>query len=147
VLGVQQADRVTVAMFAGYTNLNSKGFTNALGTLSSGGYITYPRQGAVELTPAGAALAVDTNAPRDAAEVQDRVVRLLGGKTAEILRPLIKAYPQPIARDAVAEAAGYTNLNSKGFTNALGRLRTLGFIDYPGQGQVVAKPVLFSERS
>lgn len=45
----------------------------------------------------------------------------------------------------LAAAAGYTNLSSKGFSNAIGRLRSLGFIDYPERGQVVACPVLFLE--
>jgi hypothetical protein len=42
-------------------------------------------------------------------------------------------------------AAGYGHMNSKGFVNAIGRLRTLGFIDYPVSGQAVALPVLFVE--
>ena len=33
----------------------------------------------------------------------------------------------------------------EGFANAIGRLRSLGFIDYPSSGQVVAMPVLFLE--
>lgn len=60
-----------------------------------------------------------------------------------VLQPLISAYPEPIAREELAAAAGYGNLASKGFANAIGRLRSLGFIDYPAQGQVVACPVLF----
>jgi hypothetical protein len=37
-------------------------------------------------------------------------------------------------------------VNSKGFVNALGPLRTLGFLDYPQQGLVKAQPVLFLEQ-
>jgi hypothetical protein len=33
----------------------------------------------------------------------------------------------------------------QGFANAIGRLRTLGFIGYPDRGSVAAKPVLFLE--
>ena len=39
----------------------------------------------------------------------------------------------------------YPNLTSKGFANAMSRLRTLGFIDYPDRGTVRAQPVLFLE--
>jgi hypothetical protein len=145
VLGIPEAARVMVAFFAGYTHLNSKGFTNALGALSASGYLAYPRQGVVALTPAGAAIARDTNTPDSVAEAQERIIRLLGGATERILRPLIAAYPRSLPRDEVATAAGYGHTNSKGFTNALGRLRSLGFVDYPSQGQVVANPVLFLE--
>jgi len=41
--------------------------------------------------------------------------------------------------------AGYGNLRSKGFVNAIGRLRTLGFVDYPDSGSIVATPMLFLE--
>jgi hypothetical protein len=36
-------------------------------------------------------------------------------------------------------------VTSGGFKNYLGEMRTLGLIDYPGPGQVVALPVLFLE--
>lgn len=52
--------------------------------------------------------------------------------------------PSP-ERVQVALLAGYTNLSSKGFANAIGRLRSLGLIDYPAPGRVVALPVLFLE--
>jgi uncharacterized protein DUF87 len=145
VMGITEAQRVQVAFFAGYTNLNSKGFTNALGGLSTGGHLAYPGPGLVELTDAGLALAAPVLSPSTPEELQDRLVQMLGGASERILRPLIKAYPKPLDRTAVAAAAGYGNLNSKGFLNAIGRLRSLGFIDYPAQGQIVANPVLFLE--
>ena len=70
---------------------------------------------------------------------------MLGGASARILEPLIKVYPRPMAREDLASAASYGHLNSKGFVNALGRLRSLGFIGYPQRGQVAAQPVLFLE--
>ena len=84
---------------------------------------------------------------RSSQEIQARVCSLLGGASARILEPLIDKYPKAIARDDLAAAAGYGNLNSKGFTNAIGRLRTLGFIDYPERGTVAATSILFLERS
>jgi hypothetical protein len=144
-LRVHEAPRVLVATFANYGHTNSKGFTNALGTLSSAGYITYPRPGAVALTDAGTALAVGTAAPRTVDEAQDRIIEVLGGATERILRPLIAAYPHSLTRDDVATAAGYGHTNSKGFTNAIGRLRSLGFIEYPSSGQIVGTKLLFLE--
>jgi hypothetical protein len=45
-------------------------------------------------------------------------------------------------RDFVAQHAGQSPTSS-GFTNNLGRRHSLGLIDYPQPGQVVATPVLF----
>jgi len=48
-------------------------------------------------------------------------------------------------RAAVDRQDRAANTASKGFANAIGRLRSLGFIDYPERGKVVAQPVLFLE--
>lgn len=61
-----------------------------------------------------------------------------------ILEALIGAYPDPIERTELAERAG-ASPTSSAYANNLGRLRTLGLIDYPDRGHVVALPVLFLE--
>jgi len=144
-LGVRRPERPQVALLAGYTNLASKGLVNAMGALRTAGLIDYPEAGRVSLTDTGRAQAASWGVPRTVQEVQDRIVSLLGGASARILAPLISSYPKPVAREEVANAAGYGNLASKGFVNAIGRLRSLGFIDYPSSGMIVAKPVLFLE--
>lgn len=144
-LGAQTPPREMVAFLSGYTNLNSKGFVNGIGALHSAGLVDYPSGGLIALTDAGRQAAVYADAPRSPKEVQERVIRMLGGASSKILEPLIQAYPNAIPRDQVAAAAGYGNLNSKGFVNALGRLRTLGFLDYPSSGMVKAAPILFLE--
>lgn len=145
VLGATAPERVQVAFLAGYSNLTSKGFANALGALHTDALVAYPATGRIALTEMGRMAARYPEAARTTAEVQRRVLDLLGGVHARVLEPLIGAYPRPLHRLALASQAGYTNLTSKGFANALGRLRSLGFIDYPGTGQVVASPVLFLE--
>lgn len=144
-LGARAPARELVALLADYTNLTSKGFVNAMSSLSSSGLVHYPNSGTVALTDAGRAAADPPAAPRTAEDVQARICELLGGASSRILQPLIKAYPNPIPRVDVAEAAGYGNLTSKGFVNAMSRLRTLGFVDYPDKGSAVAMPVLFLE--
>lgn len=144
-LGVTRPERPQVALLAGYTNLNSKGLVNATGALRTAGLIDYPETGRVTLTDSGRSQAASWGSPRSAKEVQDRIVSLLGGASARILAPLILSYPKPVPREEVASQAGYGHLNSKGFVNAIGRLRSLGFIDYPSSGTIVAKPVLFLE--
>jgi hypothetical protein len=146
-IGAEKPARELVAFMSGYTHLNSKGFTNAMGALRSSALIDYPPGGLVVLTDDGRAAAAPPDAPRTPEELQRRVVDMLGGASGRILKPLIDAYPKSVVRDEVAAAAGYGHLNSKGFTNAIGRLRSLGFIDYPDRGTIVAKPVLFLEAS
>lgn len=135
--------RELVALLAGYRHPNSKGFTNALGALRSRGLIDYPRGGELALEEGGRALAQAPAAPASSAEIQERVVSLLGGTSERILRPLVAAYPDGLSREALCQEAGYQHTHSKGFTNALGKLRTLGFLDYPEPGYVKATEVLF----
>lgn len=145
-LGASTPDRELVAFMSGYSHLNSKGFTNAVGALRSAGLIEPSRSdGTMALTDSGREIAEPPARPRSPQELQERICQMLGGATAKILQPLIDAYPDALPRESVAQSAGYSHLNSKGFTNAIGRLRTLGFIDYPDRGTVVAKPVLFLE--
>lgn len=142
-IGVEKPQREQVAFLAGYSNLNSKGFANGLGALRSSARIAYPEQGRVELTLEGASLAKEVRFQLTNEGLHDRICGMLGGASSRILGPLIKAYPDAITRNNLAALADYGNVNSKGFANALGRLRTLGFIDYPERGLVVASPVLF----
>lgn len=144
-LGSESPEKELVALLAGYSNLSSKGFANAISGLKTAGAISYPASGLVALTDQGRANAQAAAAPRSTVELQSRLLAVLGGASERILRPIIDAYPDSIEKTVVAEAAGYGNLSSKGFANAVSRLRTLGFIDYPSPGQVVARPVLFLE--
>jgi hypothetical protein len=145
LLGVSEAPRVQVAFMAGYTNLNSKGFVNAIGALRTAGHVDYPSSGTVALTGSGGPLARASAAPRSSQELQDRLISMLGGANGRIIRELVSVYPNPMKREELAANSGYTNLNSKGFVNAIGRLRTLGFIEYPQSGFVRARDLLFLE--
>lgn len=143
VLGAREPSRALLAFFAGYTHIQSKGFTNAIGALRSAGLVQYTGAGDVLLTADGRALAAVAIVPASPAELQDRICRMLGGASERILRPLLERR-EGIERAELAQLAGYGHVQSKGFTNAVGRLRTLGFIDYE-RGVVIAQPVLFLE--
>lgn len=145
-LGIREASRIQVVFLSGYGHPNSKGFVNSLGALSTAGFVTYPRSGVVALTEAGCAAANHTGRPLTSTDLQRRVLDLLGAAHGRILQPLIEAYPAEISRQDLCAAAGYGHMNSKGFVNAIGRLRSLGFIDYPTKGNVVALPILFVGR-
>jgi hypothetical protein len=144
-LGIKNPARVQVAFMAGYTNLTSKGFVNAIGALRSAGQIDYPSSGAITLTGSGREAANYVENPTTTKELQKRLMEMLGGANERILQVLVEAWPESVPRDELGAKAGYTNLTSKGFTNAIGRLRTLGLIDYPERGRVAAQSVLFLE--
>ena len=143
LLKVERPVREMVALMSGYTNLASTGFVKAVSQLRSLCLIDYPDSDSVSLTEGGRDLAQFPDAPRSSKEIQDRVCQLIGGKSSEILRPLIDVYPEAMLREEVASRAGYTNLASTGFVKAVSRLRTLGFIDYPDSKTMIATSVLF----
>lgn len=137
-MGAKQPPSELIAIMAGYTNLGSKGYRNALSGLRSKGLVK-----GLELTPAGLNAANPPPAPRNTEELQQQLINRLGGAAGRILTPLIQAYPEPMDKNELGQVAGYGNVQSKGFRNAMSQLRTLGFLDYPSSGTVVAKSVLF----
>lgn len=144
-LGIHRPVREIVALMANYTNLASTGFVKATSALRTEGYIDYPDAETMVLTDIGLRHAVQPSNPRSSEEIQNRICNILGGKSAEVLRPLIDAYPSPMSRMEVANRAGYTNLASTGFVKVISRLRTLGFVDYPDRNSIVATKILFLE--
>lgn len=140
--GGEWPPRTLVAVMAGYKHVRSKGFTNALSSLSAAGAVRYPSSGTVEVTESGRALANPPKTPATAEAVQERVIAIMGNVAGRILRPLIEAYPEGLDRQTVANAAGYEHVRSKSFTNNLSRLSSAGFVRYEG-GLVVATRVLF----
>lgn len=137
-MGARTPPSELIALLAGYGNMRSKGFRNALSALRSGGMI----EGLV-LSAAGRAAAQPPAAPRNTEELQGQMIARLGPAAGRILQPLIDIYPGIIERDELGQSAGYTNTRSKGFRNTMSRLRTLGFLDYPSSGTVTATPALF----
>lgn len=142
-LGLHRPERMQVALLAGYSHLSSKGFANGIGALRSAGMVEYPEGGRISLSDDGRRSANPPARPRTSSEIHDRFCQLLGGQTERVLRPLIAAYPRALDRARLMEAAGYGHQSSKGFANTIGRLRSLGLIDYPSRGTVAARDILF----
>lgn len=140
---IDPAPREQVAVFAGYSNLNSKGFVNAMGALRSAGLIDYPEAGKVQLTSEGRKAAPRVERPATENAYHERLFQMMGGPESRILQVLIERRGRAIERPELAARAGYTNLNSKGFVNSMGRLRTLGLLDYPSTGMVCGTSLLF----
>lgn len=143
-VGIDRPSRVQVAAVAGYSPKGGA-FQNPLGFLRTKGFIEYPSGGEVCLTDAGRAAATSPGSPPTEAELHARIMDILDGPRRKILQPLLDAYPSALSREALAAAAGYEPRGGA-FQNPLGALRSLGLIDYPAAGQVVALPILFIER-
>ena len=131
-LGKGKVPRTEVALFAGYTNAASKGFSNPLSSLKTEGILDYPDKKTVALTPKGLETgeARAITPPTDNAEVQARITALLTPKQQEIFDILAKSR-KPRLRDEVAASVGYTNPASKGFSNSVGKMSSLGILCYP----------------
>lgn len=142
-LGIPQPEKSQLSLMAGYTNFRSGGFSEPLARLLSAGYLTYPIQGKVALTEEGRVHAAPSDQPLSSAELHDRLCRKLGNTDGRILREIISLYPDPISKDELGQRLGYTNPRSGGFSEPVGRLRSLGIIEYPQQGQVKASDWLF----
>jgi hypothetical protein len=143
-IGLASLDKTQLALLADHSP-TSGGYFNNLGALRTAGLIEYPSSGVARLTAAGRAQAQPVDVPTTSADLQEMLFRKLSTSQATILRVLIAQYPEAMRKDRVAEAAGQSP-TSGGYFNNLGRLRSLGLIDYPVPGQVVAQPVLFLER-
>lgn len=142
-VGVTSPDKTQVSLFA---NLAPEaGYTgNQYGALRTAGLIDYPSAGTARLTKTGYEKADSSRVPSSAKEMQAQVLAKLPKAQRAILEVLIGAYPEALTKHdtsvaaSLAPEAGYTG-------NQYGRLRSMGLIDYPTPGTVVARSVLFLE--
>ena len=142
-LGLAQADKIQLALMAGVSP-TSGGYFNNLGALRSGGLISYPHGKTVMLTTDGRVRANAAQAPGTTQELHELIRRKLPAAKWRLLEALITIYPKPLAKDELAGRVGVSP-TSGGYFNNLGSLRSLGLIDYPTPGHVVARAILFLE--
>lgn len=151
-VGFSPATKLQTGFIAGYRVGKRVGGTygNILGELRSSGLIEYPGTvGHVELTGAGRALARSPDIEPTTRGLQEAIFARLDGPERRVLQVLVEAYPSHLSKQDTGEAAGYTVGDRVGgtFGNILGRLRSLGLIDYPTPGHAIALPVLFLEEA
>jgi uncharacterized protein len=142
-IGIAPADKTQLALFI-KVSPTSGGYFNNLGALRSAGLIEYPQGGTVALTDEGRAAAAAPDTPPTTADLHAMIAGLLPAAKWKLLERLIDIYPESISKDELAARAGVSP-TSGGYFNNLGSLRSLGLIEYPSGGQVVAKPILFLE--
>lgn len=117
----------------------SSGYTNNLSSLRSAGLISYPSSSAVALTDAGRAVAVGEKL--DLRGLRAAWQSKLPAPQWRILAVLIEEYPNELARTDAAEMSGQSPTSS-GYTNNLSALRSLGLLDYPSRGTLVATDLI-----
>lgn len=126
------APKETLAAVCGVSP-KSGGYFNNLGSLRSTGMIEYPQPGMVSFTETGRTQAnpvVDDGQP-----IYEHWLRIVNNAQRDILSGLIEVYPKQLSKDDLAGVIGVSP-SSGGYFNNLGRLRTLGAIDYPKPGFV-----------
>jgi Mn-dependent DtxR family transcriptional regulator len=106
------------------------------------GLIDYPQPGTVAFTDAGRHRTRPVATPPTVNDLHQAWLEIVTGPQARILREVMAIYPQPIAKETLAKRLDVSP-ESGSYANNLGRLRTLGVIDYPRRGYVRAKDVLF----
>lgn len=140
-LGItERANRVQVAFLSGYKPKGGA-FNNTISSLRSRGLVEYPGQSEIALTAEGREYVPLIEKPLTTEELQDAVMERLNGPQRRILKPLIQVFPDFVDLDELASASGYERGGA--FNNAKSSLRSLGLIEYPVAGFVVAREVLF----
>jgi hypothetical protein len=141
-IGIENPKQVAVAFLANYS-YGGGAFNNPRGALRSAGLVEYVGSESIRLTEEGRKYANWPDTPLTAEELQRHVMSVLPGPHQKILRVLLDKYPEAISKDGCARLAGYAPGGA--FNNPLGRLRSMGLVDYPQPGYVVAESLLFLE--
>ncbi len=144
VIGIQEVHKTQLAFFSGPVSPKSSGYTNNLSALRTSGCITYPRGGYVALADAGREQAITPERPPTNDDLQTMILSALAVPRQNIITALISAYPEPMAKQRLADIVS-KSASSSGYTNNLSGLRSLGLLDYPTPGMVVGTKLLFLE--
>ena len=139
--GIERAAKPMLAAFC-RVSPTSGGYFNNLGALRSQGLIEYPEANTVKLTDSGRALAGDVDTPPDNQTLQSGWREIMSVAQEKILDVLIEIYPESITKNELAERVG-ASPTSGGYFNNLGSMRTMGALEYPEKGSVVASKNLF----
>ncbi len=116
------------------TSPSSSTFERDLGRLRTAGLLDYPAQGEVALTEAGRQIAPMPERPQGREALWQAIAAKLPPRQVRIVEALWGG--RSATRDQVADRIG-TSAASSTFERDLGRLRTLGLVDYPSPGLAI----------
>lgn len=141
IAGIKAPHRFVLAFMAG-ASATSSGYANNLGAMRTAGVIDYPGAGLVTLSSRGRSAATPPKGKLSNDQVQRAILDKLTTPQRRIMEVLLAGYPDGIARNRLAELAEQSPTSS-GYANNLGSLRSLGVLDYPDKGFVVATSLMF----
>lgn len=143
-IAILDPEKPAVAFLAGYT-YGGGAFGNPCGMLRRKGLVRYLSGDRIALTEEGRSLADGPEQAATNAALQEAVLDALPRPEAKILRVLLEdGAPKTLAKAELAERAGYSP-EGGAFGNPLGRLRSLGLVDYPEKNHARARDLLFPE--
>jgi hypothetical protein len=119
--------KIQLSLISGYT-IKSSSYSNALGALRSAGLIN--RGDPIQATAEGLAAAGDVEPmPQPGRELLAYWLAnsRLGRAERALLTELADQYPRAVGKEELADASGYSSTSSS-FSNALGKLRSLGLV-------------------
>lgn len=140
-LGVKNIRKNQVAVFS-EASPTSSSYGNNLGRLRTLGYIDYPVPGTVTLTDAGEKAARWPDSHKGVDDFHEAWRQQLTDPQCKILDVVLRIYPRAIAKEELAIEAGASPTSSS-YGNNLGAMRSLGILDYPQKGMVVATHAMF----
>lgn len=144
VIGVTAPSRPQVGFVAGIKPTGGH-FSNSIGPLVTGGYLSNTTGGGVELTDAGRDL-VDTTADFPTlADYHARIRSVLAtGAQERIFDAIVAGAGESMTVQEIGEATGIDPSGGH-FSNSIGPLSTLGLVDRRG-GQVTPTDLLFPDK-
>lgn len=125
-IGVPAVALEPFAFVAGYKV--SGNFNNLRGKLHAAELVEYLAGSKTTLTAAGKRCAPPDPGYQSLQDLHGLVIGKLTEPQARLFRPILAAYPDGLAMDALAEASGYTL--SGNFNNLRGHLHTFGLVEY-----------------
>lgn len=140
-LGLSELHKTQVAAVAGVFP-NSGSYANNLGRLRTLGLIDYPQGGLVAFTNTGRDQSRPVTEMPTLEDLHEAWLSIVTQPQQRILREVIAEYPNHLPKGELAQRIEVSP-DSGSYANNLGRLRTLGAIDYPRPGYVKAMDVLF----
>jgi hypothetical protein len=140
VLGILEPEEAAVAFLSGYT-VGGGAFNNPKGRLRGHAFIEYRQGGKLAITAAGLARATLPDRTPTNQELHERVLQILPGPHAKLLKILIDNYPAALPDEELAAEANYAIGGA--FNNPKGRLRSMGLVTYPQARHVRAADCLF----
>lgn len=140
-IGVVEPEQAAVCSLAGFKSPGSGGYKNPRSRLRTKGLVEY-RGKQIVMTDTGRVIAQSPTIDPTIDDLHSEIFRKLGGAESKLLKLLLAAWPKSVENEKLASGAGY-DPTSGGFKNPRSRLRTMGLVDYPTQGETRASDFLF----